>query len=312
MRCRTAAHVVVSVAVCLAVCLAASSRPAVAATAAPAIRAATQPTLNEKCQELLARWRDKFDAERLSYLVDPPFVLAGDGGEQKLRGYLEHTLRASADAMHRQFFTTRPTEPILILLFETEKPYRRLASQWFGDEDVSHFGYFRRGNVMLMNVGTGTGTLVHELTHALMKPDFPDAPDWFNEGLGSLFEQCTLADPTAGAGDGAATKIRGLTNWRLPALQQRIRAHTLRSTEALIEDPHFYEAPLVGPNYAQARYLLMYLQEKHQLEPFYKNLRATHATDPTGLTAFQQAIAPQPLSDFDQLWRQWVLTLHFP
>ena len=263
---------------------------------------ATRPDVGAKCDKLLEDWRERFDAERLSYLVSPPFVVAGDGGQQKLRDYLDHTVRASADAMHKQFFTAEPTEPILVLLFETEKPYRRLAKQWFGDEDVSHFGYFRRGNVMLMNVGTGTGTLVHELTHALIKPDFPDVPDWFNEGLGSLFEQCTLA----------GGKIRGLSNWRLPALQKSIRAGTVRSTEELLKDPHFYADPLVGPNYAQARYLLMYLQEKGTLESFYKNLRATHADDPTGLIALQQAVAPQSLSDFDKSWRHWVLELHFP
>ena len=37
-----------------------------------------------------------------------------------------------------------------------------------------------------MNIGTGGGTLVHELTHSLIAFDFPHVPDWFNEGLASL------------------------------------------------------------------------------------------------------------------------------
>ena len=49
---------------------------------------------------------------------------------------------------------------VLILLFETAGPYKRLAKKWFGDDDVPHYGFYRRReNVMLMNVGTGTGTL---------------------------------------------------------------------------------------------------------------------------------------------------------
>src|SRR5258708_27075413 len=113
---------------------------------------------------------------------------------------------------------------------------------------------------MFMKVGTGTGTVVHELTHALIAPDFPDVPSWFNEGLASLYEQCSLGRDT----------ITGHENWRLPALQKAIKAETLRPLAELIEDPQFYRDDLVGLNYAEARYLMFYLQEKGQLVRYYK------------------------------------------
>ncbi len=163
-------------------------------------------------------------------MVSPPFIVAGDGDVDRVNHYLNSTIRAAADAMHKNFFDhAQPDKPIVILLFESDEPYRRLAKQWFGDEDISRFGYFRHDNVMLMNVGTGTGTLVHELTHALIKPDFPQVPSWFNEGLASLFEQCTLDN-----GD-----IRGLPNWRLPDLQNAIRKNELRSLEGMMSDNDF-------------------------------------------------------------------------
>ncbi len=270
----------------------------VAAAPAPS----TQPTLEEKCQTLLERWQPRLKQEGMSYLISPPFVIAGDGGIARLRGYESATIRASTSALQREFFNAKPTEPILILLFETEEPYRRLAKEWFGDEDVSPYGYFRHDNIMVMNVGTGTGTLVHELTHALIKPDFKDVPDWFNEGLGSLFEQCTL--------DGG--KIRGLPNWRLPSLQRAIRADKLRPLEKLIADEHFYADEHVGLNYAQARYLLLYLQQQGKLATFYKQLRANHLDDPTGLETLKKTIAPKSIAEFEKQWRLWVLTLHFP
>jgi hypothetical protein len=278
--------------------LACSAFPAARATTAPS----TQPTIEQQCESLRAKWADRLRVERMAVIVSPPFVVAGDGGEARLRGYVAHTIRAAADALHQKFFDAPPGEPVLILLFESDEPYRRLAKRWFGDTDVSRFGYFRHDNVMLMNVGTGTGTLVHELTHALIKPDFPDVPSWFNEGLGSLFEQCTLAN-----GD-----IRGLENWRLPALQRAIRSDTLRPLSELIADDEFYNDARVGLNYAQARYLLMYLQDHGTLPAFYKRFRADHANDPTGLAALKATIAPKSLDELEKGWRAWVLrlTLH--
>jgi hypothetical protein len=154
---------------------------------------------------------------------------------------------------------------------------------------------------MLMNVGTGTGTLVHELTHALIAPDFPGVPDWFNEGLASLYEQCSLSGDT----------IRGHENWRLPALQKAIRSGTLRPLEQLITDDDFRNDARVGINYAEARYLMFYLQERGLLRRYYTNFRAHAKDDPTGLETLKRLIAPQSLDEFERDWRKWVMTLRF-
>jgi hypothetical protein len=263
---------------------------------------ATQPTIEQKCRQLSDRWRDRFDAEGVSYIVSPPFVVAGDGGPRRLKGYVDHTILAASEALHRKFFDhAQPSEPILILLFESAESYNRLAKKWLGDEPTTPYGYFRRDSIMVMNVGTGTGTLVHELVHALIRPDFPDVPEWFNEGLGSLFEQCTLAD-----GD-----IRGLENWRLPALQRAIRDKKLRPLREMIEDDEFYGDKHVGLNYAEARYLLMYLQQQGKLADFYHKLRAGQAEDATGLKTLEAVIGPKSLAEFEKGWRAWVAELRF-
>jgi hypothetical protein len=262
----------------------------------------TQPSLATKCESLRKKWDERLRQEKLATVVSPPFVVAGDGGAPRVQRYLDFTINAAADSLHRKFFDkAKPTEPILILLFESDGPYRRLAKKWFNDTDISRFGYFRHDNIMVMNVGTGTGTLVHELTHALIKPDFPEVPTWFNEGLGSLFEQCTLSD-----GD-----IRGLVNWRLPDLQAAIKRGKLRSLEELIKDDNFYDEAHVGLNYAQARYLLMSLQELGHLPAYYKSFRDTCADDPTGLKRLRAAIVPQSLEQFEADWRKWVLRQRF-
>ena len=108
-------------------------------------------------------------------------------------------------------------------------------SKWFGDEDVSYASDDFRSliNVMLMNVGTGTGTLVHELTHAPIKPDFPQVPAWFNEGL--------AAACSSNARWPAATSAGWVTNWRLPDLQRAIRKERIALDRArLAKDEDFY------------------------------------------------------------------------
>jgi len=260
------------------------------------------PTIEQKTLRLRAQWEPRLEADGLRSVVAPPFVIAGDGDESQLAVYRDRTILAAAHALKATYFDKDPQEPILILLFESEVSYKRLAKKWFNDEQVPHFGFFRpTDHVMLMNVATGTGTLVHELTHALIAPDFPAVPSWFNEGLASLYEQCTVGPDT----------IEGRVNWRLPALQQAVRAVALRPLSEMINDPDFYGARLVGLNYAQARYLLFYLQEQHLLRTYYKQFRDHAAADPTGLSTLQKLIAPRTLDQFDKQWQTWVLQLRF-
>jgi hypothetical protein len=271
------------------------------ATGAPAT-APAGPTLEQKTQALYAQWKDRLAAEKFNAVISAPFVIAGNGTPAQLARYRDATIVAAARALHAQFFDAQPSEPILILLFESEGPYKRLAKKWFDDDDIPHYGFYRHGDrTMLMNVGTGLGTLVHELTHALIAPDFPSVPDWFNEGLASLYEQCSIDGDT----------IAGHENWRLPALQRAIQAGTLRSFSELAADNDFRNSERVGINYAQARYLMFYLQQKGLLRKYYAEFRDHHKDDPTGIESLKKVIGRQSLEEFEKNWRKWVLTLRF-
>jgi hypothetical protein len=262
----------------------------------------TSPSIVAKTNLLLDRWKPRLDEEKLNALVAAPFVIAGDGGAQKLARYRDGTILAAARALKATYFQIDPTEPIVIFLFESEGPYKRLAGKWFPKINVPHFGFYLPAErVMFMNVATGTGTLVHELTHALIAPDFPAVPSWFNEGLASLYEQCSISGDT----------ITGHENWRLPALQRAIRENTLRPLKELIDDPDFYRRDLVGLNYAEARYLMFHLQEKKLLSNFYRDFRDHVSDDPRGLKALARVIAPQQVEDFEKEWRSRILELQY-
>lgn len=271
---------------------------ALAVSAVPA----TGPSMDAQCHDLADQWKERLATEKFDVVVAEPFVIAGNGGRASLEAFRDRTIVAAQQALNATYFKTPADRPIFILLFKDAGTYKALAKKWFNDNDVPHYGFYRHHDrTMLMNIATGGGTLVHELTHALIAPDFPNVPDWFNEGLASLYEQCTIDGKT----------ITGLPNWRLAGLQKAIRTDALRPLTEMMEDDDFRNEDRVGINYAQARYLMLYLQERRQLPAFYKAFRDGHATDPTAVETLKKLIAPQSMDDFDKDWRKWVLTLRF-
>ncbi len=151
-----------------------------------------------------------------------------------------------------------------------------------------------------MNIETGGGTLVHEIVHPFIEANFPDCPAWFNEGLGSLYEQ-------SGEQDG---HIYGYTNWRLPGLQSAISARAVPTFKTLTATTTqaFYNEDK-GTNYGQARYLCYYLQEQGLLVKFYKEFYANRKTDPTGYQTLQAVLSEPDMNAFQQKWEKFVLDL---
>ena len=239
--------------------------------------------------------------EECAVVVHPPFVLGGDLSREELEAWHQRTVQPSARAMAAAYFQTPPDRPIAVLLFNDEAGYRHWAAALFGDEDVSVYGYYKPGRrTLVMNIATGGGTLVHELTHALVDFDFPTVPDWFNEGLASLHEQCRFRPDGEG--------IDGLVNWRLPALQEAIRQGRLRSLQRLIGDDDFRGAE-VGLNYAQARYFCLFLQERSLLEDFSRRLRANGSDDPLGLATVGEIFPELSWERLDADFQAWALQL---
>ena len=153
-----------------------------------------------------------------------------------------------------------------------------------------------------MNISTGGGTLVHEIVHPFVEANFPDCPAWFNEGLGSLYEQ-------SGTVDG---HIYGYTNWRLRGLQNGLSRKVVPTFEALtsMSDREFYRED-TGTNYAQARYLCYYLQEKGLLRKFYREFAANAKTDPTGYKTLQRVLRERDMMAFQRKWTAFVQKLTF-
>jgi len=252
---------------------------------------------SSKISEIKSQINDDFSVTGFSY-----FVIASNLSEKETKNINDNTISKAVECFYNDYFEKRPDEITTIFLFKNDNSYRYWAKKLYSDDDLSRFGYYKPSiKVMLMNISTGTGTLVHEMTHALVRFDFPDIPSWFNEGLGSLYERSSLNNG----------QILGYVNWRLPALQKAINNDIYTPLSALVKtnDYEFY-GDRSDVNYAQARYLCMYLQENGLLKKYYKAFRDNYNNDKTGKNTLEK-ITGKNLDELDKDYVEWVKGLKY-
>jgi hypothetical protein len=273
-----------------------STRPASPRRAAPKY---PSDELVKACRAKAREVRKVLGA-RGSVVEHPPFVVAGDMPAARLDSYAKWSVLRPAKAMWASYFREKPGDVITIFLFAGQKNYIAYAKRDYPRGGQPYFGYYMSSDRrMVMDINTGTGTLVHELTHALIVYDFSDVPSWFNEGLGSLHEQCNVQE----------RGITGLTNWRLPCLQEAVRKKTLRPLSELVTQRDFY-GRRQGTNYAQARYFCMYMQKKGLLKRFYEHFRANHRGAGADVRAVEHVFGAE-LPEIEKAYIQWVMTLRY-
>jgi hypothetical protein len=245
--------------------------------------------------------REKVKGQGFHVLVEAPFVVAGDGGKAAVERSAVHTVRWAVKMLKQDFFAKEPEQVLEIWLFDGADSYRKHARALFNDTPTTPYGYYSaRHGALIMNIGTGGGTLVHEIVHPFVAADFPACPSWLNEGLGSLFEQCNEVEG----------HIAGLTNWRLDGLQDAVKdERTIKLSELVATTTEQFYGARSGLHYAMARYLLYWLQQQGRLRQFYREFRDGAAKDPTGAATLRKLLEVEDLDAFQPGWEQWVLTL---
>jgi len=242
--------------------------------------------------------------EGYSAVLSAPLAVVGEGTPEAVRKYADSTVRWTVTRLKAEYFQKDPDDIIDVWLFKDDPTYRKGAKEIFGDTPTTPYGYYSpQHKALIMNIGTGGGTLVHEIVHPFMRSNFPACPDWFNEGLASLYEQS----------EDRGGHIRGMTNWRLAGLQAAIKAKTLASFKDLCATTtvQFYNQDK-GNNYAQARYLCYYMQQKGVLVKFYKEFTANAKVDPTGYKTLQRVLGEADMDKFQKNWEEYVSGLRFP
>jgi hypothetical protein len=234
-------------------------------------------------------------------VVEDVFLIAIPDGQGK------GAVRTAELAMAAYFngrFTRRPERAISVYLFPSAKPYQAYCRLRWARSCISSYGFYEsEGRHIVLDLGPGVGTLTHELVHPIMKTDFPDAPIWFEEGIASLYE---------GFGMGKRGDIRGVKNWRLPALvaamNQPKQRQTVRIDTLFSMSYETFRGDDESLNYALARYFCLWLEQKGLLWPFYHAWRNGFASDATGEKAFLAVVGTQP-SEANAGWQRWLRQL---
>jgi hypothetical protein len=270
----------------------------IACVVATPLRIATAEPSADELAGRRAALEARLQGQGFTIVVEPPFVVVGDESAGTVKHHAAGILRWSIHLLEAEYFKARPAKLIEIWLFRNERSYRSGAKKFFGDEPDTPYGYYSTEHeAMVMNIGPGAGTLVHEVVHPYVEANFPASPSWFNEGLASLYER-----PTERKGH-----IWGLPNWRLPNLKREIAAKTLPELTKLLGTSRdgFYNAEFDA--YAYARYLLLYLQEQGKLTAFYQKFTADK-NDLTGRKALE-AVLGESIESFEPKWRKWAVAL---
>ena len=246
--------------------------------------------------------KKKAPSSDFAIALAPPFVVVGDEPPEVVRRLAAGTVKWAVDKLKADYFRKDPAEIIDVWLFRDKASYEKHTRSIFNDSPSTPFGYYSAlHGALIMNIATGGGTLVHEIVHPFVRANFPECPAWFNEGLGSLYEQ---SEEKAG-------HIHGRTNWRLAGLQEAIAKGQTVSFETLTCQPdgQFYRSK--GPSYAQARYLCYYLQENGLLVKFYHAYVAAQKEDPTGYKTLQKVLGEKDMAAFQKRWEAYVTKLTF-
>lgn len=234
--------------------------------------------------------------------VDDLYFVAGNDGQWSFDA-CKGTIRRVTTFLTTHYFERKPEKPLRVFLFRNKATYDDYVQRTYGREPSTPYGFYLSSErKMIMNISTGTGTLAHELVHPLLAEDFPAVPAWFNEGFASLFEESRTRE------DGT---MYGVVNWRLPALQKAIAEGQAVSIESVMKctTSQFY-AESRGLNYAVARYLCFWLQERGLLRDYFAALKAGANEDPQGIAALEK-VAGGRLATLEEAWRAWVTTLEY-
>jgi hypothetical protein len=234
--------------------------------------------------------------------VSYPYVITGNLSQAELEHWKSRVQRTQA-AVKKMYFKQNPSEVVQIWLFKDESSFLHYNKALWDASPGTSFGYYLpQQKRMMMNIASGGGTLTHELVHPYIEANFPQSPLWFNEGLASLYEQSYYK----------GGKVYGAPNWRLKGLQMVIRADSMPSLMTMMKTNR---TQFLGGNrevyYAQARYLLLYLQSRGLLESYYRQFTKDVASDPTGIATLLGLTKFQSMEQLEKNWIRYIGKLRF-
>lgn len=256
-------------------------------------------SLIERCRETAVQLRSQLP-KTWNFVVVEPYVLGGDLRNDELMDRYEQTIVPIVRALSNSYFSEKALHPISILLCSSDEAFRDCNLRLDQLERNQYSGlYSRKQRRLLINIASGEGTLAHELTHALAHVDFPAMPEWFDEGLASLHEECRFS------ADG--TQLIGDHNWRTHAAMTALNSGELRLLKDVVSN-RFGAAHRAATDYAYVRTFCLYLQQQDLLQTFYRLCKQNALSDRTGLKSLCQVAGASEPKVIDDAFREWLLS----
>ncbi|HVY63060.1 MAG TPA: DUF1570 domain-containing protein, partial [Planctomycetota bacterium] len=159
--------------------------------------------------------------------------------------------------------------------------------------------------------------LYHEGFHQYIHDYLEQPPQWWNEGLGDFFGGARHVEPPKGH---KVTEIRLLPfMWRLPLIQQAIRAGRVRHFKELMlmSQQELYDPQWAGIHYAESWSIIYFLIRGDAgrdsiagpyfklLGDYFKALRKGEGQE----GAFEAAFGKCDLPKLEEAWRRYILSL---
>lgn len=157
-----------------------------------------------------------FGTMHFKTLTTGPFVIVSLDHRNSPEEYYEKGVKDFYNYFRGKYFSNPLFRRLVIVLSAYPEALaeatRRLYPQMNISVDAHFLGYYNPADNLIMATGgrVGYGTLLHEMIHALLNADFPEAPAWLNEGLASLYERTRWE----------GGKLVPLPNWRMSGHHQ--------------------------------------------------------------------------------------------
>jgi hypothetical protein len=227
------------------------------------------------------------------------FVIFSDLDEELTYQIISNDVNNTIEAMKKNYVHTLPDNITPIILFKDYERYKEyvIANYDIPEQDISPYGFYKISkNVIVIRYINWKGSIMHEVTHRFLRSDFPDVPSWFDEGFASLHEKSTYKEG----------QLSGDFSWRIISIRRYLDEDKYTGLKTLMEtnDDELY-GPKSSFYYAQARYLLMYLQSKGRLKDYYKTFKDTYEKDKTGISQLEK-ILKKPLDEIDDDYLDYV------
>lgn len=227
------------------------------------------------------------------------FVIFSDMNDELTYKLIDTDIRNTIDAMSNNYVNKLPDIITPIYIFAEFDDYKEfvLKNYEIAENDISPYGFYKISkNVIVIRYVSWKGSLLHEITHRFIKSDFPNAPSWFDEGFASLNEKSTFISGT----------LIGDFSLRILPLRRALKEDKYTGLKKLMEtnDEELY-GQRTSYYYAQARYLLMYLQEKGLLDKYYSLFRDTYDKDNSGISQLKE-ITGKSLEELDEEYLTYI------